>query len=86
VDWAGKLPENVLLAEAAVEPARVEVVGGKTILETISTIYTEKVPLDRLREGGGVIEAGLVIQPASLKLTSGSSDKVSIKYITRRRE
>jgi hypothetical protein len=64
----------------------VEVVGGKRILETISTIYTEKVPLDKLREGGGTIEAGLVIQPASLKLTSGSGDKVSIKYVTRRRE
>lgn len=86
VDWVGRLPENVLLAEAAVEPARVEVVGGKRILETISTIYTEKVPLDKLREGGGVIEAGLVIQPASLKLTSGSGDKVSVKYVTRRRE
>ena len=86
VDWAGKLPENILLAEAAVEPARAEVVGGKAILETISTIYTEKVPLDKLREGGGIIEAGLVIQPASLKLTSGSSDKVTIKYVTRRRE
>jgi hypothetical protein len=86
VDWVGRLPENVLLAEAAVEPARVEVVGGKRILETIATLYTEKVSLDKVREGGGVIEAGLVIQPASLKLTSGSSDKVSIKYITRRRE
>jgi hypothetical protein len=42
--------------------------------------------LDRLREGGGIIEAGLVILPASLKLTSGSSDKVTIKYITRRRD
>jgi hypothetical protein len=64
----------------------VDVVGGKAILETIATLYTEKVPLDKLREGGGTIEAGLVIQPASLKLTSGSSDKVTIKYITRRRE
>jgi YbbR domain-containing protein len=86
VDWVGRLPENVLLAEAVVEPARVEVVGGKRILETIATLYTEKVSLDKVREGGGVIEAGLVIQPASLKLASGSSDKVTIKYITRRRE
>ena len=86
VDWTGKLPENALLAEATVEPARVEVVGGKRILETISTIYTEKVPLEKLKEAAGTIEAGLVLQPASLKLASGSSDKVTIKYIIRRRE
>jgi uncharacterized protein (TIGR00159 family) len=86
VDWTGKLPENALLAEATVEPARVEVVGGKRILETISTIYTEKVPLEKLKDATGTIEAGLVLQPASLKLASGSSDKVTIKYIIRRRE
>ncbi|MCK7512485.1 MAG: hypothetical protein MZV70_56250 [Desulfobacterales bacterium] len=34
----------------------------------------------------GVLEAGLAIQPASLKVAPGSSDKVLIKYLTRRRE
>jgi uncharacterized protein (TIGR00159 family) len=85
VDWVGKLPENTILVEASVEPSKVEIIGGQRILENMATIYTEKVPLDRLKEGG-VIEAGLVIQPASLKVAAGSSDKVSIKYITRKRD
>jgi uncharacterized protein (TIGR00159 family) len=85
VDWVGRLPENVLLAEAGIEPQKVEISGGKRILETISTIYTEKIALDRLKETG-FIEAGLAIQPASLKIAPGSSERVVISYVTRKRE
>ncbi len=86
VDWAGRLSENLILAEATVDPSRVEIAGGKRILENLQTIYTEKVPLDRLREGVGVIEVQLAIQPASLKVASGSNEKVAVKYLTRRRD
>jgi hypothetical protein len=55
------------------------------VLETLSTVYTEKVFLDRLRENAGVLEAGLVLQPG-FKVAPGSSDRALIKYITRRRE
>jgi YbbR domain-containing protein len=85
IDWAGRLPENTVLAEAAVEPQRVEIIGSKRVLENIQTIYTEKVPLDKLRDVG-VLEVSLAIQPASLKAAPGSSDKVLVKYITRKRE
>src|SRR5512139_3353414 len=57
IDWVGRLPENLVLAEATVEPQRVEIIGSKRVLENILTIYTEKVPLDKLREAG-VLEAG----------------------------
>jgi YbbR domain-containing protein len=85
IDWAGRLPENLFLAEATVEPQRVEIIGSKRVLENLQTIYTEKVPLDKLKEMG-VLEAALALQPASLKVAPGSSDKVLIKYLTRRRE
>jgi uncharacterized protein (TIGR00159 family) len=85
IDWAGRLPENIVLAEATVEPQRVEIIGSRRVLENMQTIYTEKVPLDRLKEVG-VQESALALQPASLKVAPGSSDKVLIKYITRRRE
>jgi YbbR domain-containing protein len=86
VDWSGRLPENLILVEAAVDPARVEIAGVKRILENLQTIYTEKVPLDRLRDGAGVMEVPLAIQPASLKAASGANEKVAVKYLTRRRE
>ena len=85
VDWAGRLPETLILTEAIVEPQRVEIVGSRRVLETLSTVYTEKVFLDRLRENAGVLEAGLVLQPG-FKVAPGSSDRALIKYITRRRE
>lgn len=85
VDWSGRLSENLLLTEASIEPQRIEIVGSRRVLETLSTIYTEKVFLDRLRENAGVLEAGLVLQPG-FKVAPGSSDRVLIKYITRRRE
>ncbi len=85
VDWTGRLPEHLMLAEAVLEPQRVELVGSRRILESLQTLYTEKVPLERLREAG-VLEVPLSIQPASLKLAPGSPEKVVIRYQTRRRE
>ena len=84
VDWVGKLPDHLILVETEIEPDRVEVIGGKRILEKIATIYTEKVPLDKLKENGS-ITATLALQPASLKIAPGSKDKISIKYVTRQR-
>jgi uncharacterized protein (TIGR00159 family) len=85
VDWTGRLPENLVLTEASVEPQRVEIVGSRRVLETLSTAYTERVYLDRLRENAGVLEAGLALQPG-FKVAPGSSERVLIKYITRKRE
>jgi uncharacterized protein (TIGR00159 family) len=86
VDWSGRLPENLILAEATVDPSRVEITGVKRILENLQTIYTEKVLLDRLRDGAGLLEVPLAIQPASLKVASGSNEKVAVKYLTRKRD
>ena len=84
VDWVGKLPDNLILVETEIDPAGVEVIGGKRILEKIATIYTEKVPLEKLKENGS-ITATLALQPASLKIAPGSKEKISIKYVTRER-
>ncbi|MBN2106419.1 MAG: diadenylate cyclase, partial [Deltaproteobacteria bacterium] len=52
VDWAGKLPENLIMVAADVEPAKIEVSSGKHAIEKISTLYTEKVPLDGITQSG----------------------------------
>jgi YbbR domain-containing protein len=75
----------MVLTEASIEPQRVEIVGSRRVLETLSTVYTERVYLDRLRENAGVLEAGLALQPG-FKVATGSSERVLIKYITRKRE
>jgi YbbR domain-containing protein len=84
IDWVGKLPDHLVLVEASIDPLSVEVIGGKRILEDIATLYTEKVPLDKLKENGN-ISAKLALRPASLKIAPGSKDKISIKYKTAQR-
>ena len=85
VDWAGKLSPELILLDFAMNPETIEITGGKRILEKITTIYTEKVPLDNL-SGKGEITAKLVLNPATLKIAPGSKDKVTIQYLIRKRE
>ncbi len=85
IDWVGKLPDHLILETADVNPRTVEIIGGKRMLEKISTIYTEKVPLNNL-EDEGTIAVNLALNPASLKIASNSREKVTITYATRVRE
>ena len=80
VDWAGELPSGLILSEIKIDPEKVEVIGGKRILQKLSTIYTEKVHLDNLKESGTMI-ANLALTPASLHIAPGSKDKVRIAYV-----
>ena len=84
IDWAGKLSPELILLDVSIDPQTVEVMGGKRILEKLTTIYTEKVPLDNLN-GRGEITAKLALNPASLKIAPGSKDKVTIQYTIRKR-
>ena len=85
VDWAGKLSPEFILLDCQIDPETVEVMGGKRIVEKMTTIYTEKVSLDNL-SGKGEIAAKLMLNPAALKIAPGSKDKVTIQYIIRKRE
>jgi diadenylate cyclase len=85
IDWAGKLPEQLILVDSVSDPETVEVVGGKRILEKIVTVYTEKVLLDNLK-GKGELTANLALNPASLMIAPGSKDKVRVQYLIRDRE
>jgi diadenylate cyclase len=84
IDWVGRLPDHFILTETNVEPKTVAVIGGKRILENISTLYTEKVPLNNL-EVKGTISVNLALTPASLKIAPGSKDKLTITYLTKLR-
>ena len=85
IDWVGKLPDHLVLTDATIKPKTVEIIGGKRMLEKMSTIYTEKVPLNNL-EDKGTITANLALNPASLKTASDSKEKVTITYATKLRD
>ena len=84
VDWIGKLENNLILTSAKVFPAKVKVKGGKSILDGLSTIYTEKVRLDQI-ERSGSLQVKLALEPATLRLAAGSSDTVTVDYFVRKR-
>lgn len=82
VDWIGKLPVYLTLTKVKIRPEEVAVIGGRSILEKISTLYTEKIRLDTI-EKSGEITANLALQPASLKIAQGSKKQVKITYIVK---
>jgi diadenylate cyclase len=79
-DWVGKLPEGIRIVEVHINPGFVEVVGGKSLLQDMETVYTGKLPVDEIKQSGKVT-AGLALNPASVKLAPGSSDRIEIDYV-----
>jgi hypothetical protein len=61
------------------------IVGGKQLLEKISTIYTEKIPLDTIT-ASGTLTANLALNPATLKIAPGLTSKVTIDYVIVKRQ
>jgi len=84
VDWVGRLRKDLILTGAKVFPAKVKVKGGKTILDRLSTIYTEKVRLDQIVKSGS-LEVKLALEPATLTIAPGSSDTVTVDYFVKER-
>jgi len=85
VDWVGKLNDSLIMTKATVTPAKVLVIGGRRILKDMSTIYTEKVPLDNIQKSGTLVTK-VALQPASLKLPPEAKDKLILTYEVKHRE
>jgi len=86
VDWVGALPDGLILESVSVTPNRLFAIGTKGLLEQISTLYTEKVKLDRLTASGQVDAS--VVTKTGVRLASDSpgQGKVTVRYTIRRRD
>jgi diadenylate cyclase len=84
VDWAGKLPRHLMLENVKIEPNKVRIMGGKRILDNISSIYTDKIYLDNIYYSGSK-DVRLVLSPPSLKIAPGSSETVTVEYVVRKK-
>jgi uncharacterized protein (TIGR00159 family) len=84
IDWVGELPKGLILSEINYDPEKIEVIGGKRLIENLSTIYTEKVHLDSIKSSGTMF-ANLALTPAALKIAPGSKDKIRIAYVIKPR-
>ncbi len=83
-DWSGKLNSDLIMEDARLVPAFVEVVGASLMVKDIDTIYTEKISLDRITTGG-TTTVGLVFQPSSLKPKNSARNRVDVIYKVKRR-
>ena len=80
VDWAGKLPKNLVLENVKIEPNKVRVIGGRRILDKISSIYTDKIYLDNIYYTG-TKTVRLALSPPSLRIAPESRDTVTVEYV-----
>jgi len=76
VNWAGRLPEGLVLENAVIRPSQIKVTGAGQLLKQTTTIYTEPVHLDKLTRNGR-LTARLVLESASLQ---AGVDRVEIQY------
>lgn len=83
-DWTGKLSDNLLLTEASLDPAQIQITGRSLLLKGISTLYTEKLPLDGIDKTGR-ISAGIAF-PDKIKPSPGQKERVTVFYTVRPRE
>jgi uncharacterized protein (TIGR00159 family) len=78
VDWAGKLPDHLMLTDVKISPDAVVVSGRSSDIKNVATVYTEKVDLGRIR-WSGKRKVALVLEQPSLKLPD-EAKTVMIEY------
>ncbi len=83
VDWTGKLPSNLIIESVKLYPDEIQLIGINNILNDIPTVYTEKMPVDKI-EKSGTVTVGLIITPV-LKIASDSEDKIIVEYVVKER-
>lgn len=86
VDWVGALPDGLILESASVSPNRVVVIGAKAVLDQISTLYTDKINLDRI-DSSGQVDVALTPKPGIRIGNEGPSNgRVRVKFTIARRK
>ena len=78
-DWVGLLNPALILTDVSIKPERIRVIGGKNLLDSIRTLYTEEIPVDQITQSGEFI-VSLDVNPAKLKISSKDKNKVTVLY------
>ena len=78
VDWAGKLSENLLLTDATLDPPVIQVTGRSLLLNELTTLYTERIPLGGIEKSGKL--TAVIAFPDKIKPASGQKDRVTVFY------
>jgi len=82
-DWVGKLDRDLILTRITLHPDKIRVMGNPRILENLSTLYTEKISLDKIKQSGEV--AAKLISDTHLKIDPESESGIRIRYVVEER-
>jgi len=83
-DFSGKLPDGLIMTRISLNPEAVRISGGQTALDAVTTVFTEKIPLENLTTSG-FIHADLVMGAATLR-PDDRHKKVQVWYTISQRE
>ncbi len=78
VNWVGRLRPDILIPWCRIYPLTVVVKGPQSILTSMSTLYTEPVPVDDIDESGEIVTR-LSLPASSLKVV-GRGYRVRVEY------
>ncbi|MCG8550361.1 MAG: diadenylate cyclase [Desulfobacterales bacterium] len=77
-DFSGKLPDGLTMTRIQVVPETVNIIGGELSLDSLTTVFTEKIPLEELTTSG-LVNVALVMSPATLR-PDDKHKKVQVRY------
>lgn len=79
IDWGGKIPDGIRIADARPVPDTVLLKGRSKVLESIETIYTQKVQVGGITSSGSV-KIPVIIDSSSVTVAHGETENIEVHY------
>jgi uncharacterized protein (TIGR00159 family) len=86
VNWTGSLDPNLLMTEVTLTPDIVQIIGPSWVVNELTTIYTEKINLNTIKNSGSLTAPLNLDSNKHIKLASGNKDSVTVNYIIHKKE
>ncbi|MGD9161060.1 MAG: diadenylate cyclase [Desulfobacteraceae bacterium] len=83
-DWKGKLEAGIMISGVSYKPEVAVISGPSLILNDISTVYTDKIPLEDIRQSGKM-EVNLDLNN-KVKIENSINGKFTLEYLVEKRE
>ncbi|MBN2417819.1 MAG: diadenylate cyclase [Deltaproteobacteria bacterium] len=83
-DWKGTLADDILISGVSFQPDMAVISGPSLILNDISTVYTEKIPLENIRQSGKM-DVNLDLSN-KVKIENSINGKFTMEYLVIKKE
>ena len=83
-DWKGRAPIDFMITSVSFRPGVAILSGPSLVLKDISTVYTDKIPLDDITKSGKM-DVNLDVDDR-VKIENGNNGKFTMEYVVAPRE